>query len=122
MSSSQTHQPHVCRDESEQWRACLQSVFQLGRADKAAQKMDATCVEQRAAFDVCAANWRKEVGDAVKLRGDHPGEAPAQCRQMACVYESCMSNAGYDNAKCTGALQQFKHCVKALHGSEYVLD
>uniref|UniRef100_A0A7S1LVV7 CHCH domain-containing protein n=1 Tax=Neobodo designis TaxID=312471 RepID=A0A7S1LVV7_NEODS len=112
---------HICAKQAKQWRACLNKVFQNGNATKAAQSM-ATCADERAYFDQCVQEWRAEVGSAVRLRGPNPGEPPVQCGPIACLYETCMAANTYKFEHCTGAMQQFKHCVKGLHGSEYVLD
>ena len=112
---------HVCAAESKEWRICLNKVFMMGTASKEEQSMN-TCAAERAEFDKCAKAWRAEVGPSVRLRGPNPGEPPEQCAPMACLYETCVSNNSYKFEKCTGAMQQLKHCVKALHGSEYVLD
>jgi hypothetical protein len=117
-----TTESGVCGSEAKVWRECVAAVFEQGSAPPAVQPMEATCAEQRAMFDKCVKPWRAEVGPNLRLRGPHPGEPPLQCAAMACTYESCMANAKYNHARCTGAMQQFKHCVKALHMSEWVLD
>jgi hypothetical protein len=122
MSACGGQQTDVCYAEALEWRKCLKQTFAAGKAQPQEQPMDATCVAQRGAFDRCVTEWRGMVGPSVKLRGDNPCEPPAQCMPMACIYEDCMANSTYNHKKCTGAMQQFKHCVKALHGSEYVLD
>jgi hypothetical protein len=112
----------VCYNETKLWRRCLENIFERGKATKEQQPMDVSCVAERTAFDDCVAKWRAVVGPDVKLRGPVAYEPPVQCAPMACLYESCMANSRYETRHCTGAMQQFKHCVKALHGSEYVLD
>lgn len=109
----------VCSVEAARWRTCVTDTFANGKATKSQQGLNA-CTAPREAFDVCATAWRDTVGPDVRLRGAHPGEPPPQCMSMACAFENCMARTTYDQSKCSGAMQQLKHCVKALYGKEYV--
>lgn len=114
--------PSVCADEAWKWQVCATDTYSAATAKPEQQTLAGACGAERSEFDHCVAEWRRRVGDGVKLRGDHQGEPPEQCAPLSCVYQSCMQTAQWNDARCRGAMLQFKHCVKQLHGSEFVLD
>lgn len=107
----------VCMGESDAWLQCLQDL-PLGAASTTAPE---PCLPYQQSFLKCAAAWRAVPGNGgKKLRGKHQGEAPPQCRQIACCYESCMQEAQLNSTQCTHIMRGFKTCVNAMFLSEYV--
>ena len=105
----------ACMDEAKVFTKCVAENFK----DKGLFQI---CQADKQVFDLCVVEWRKKVGPNAKIRGEYPGLPPKQCQGLSPLVEKCLEATKFNFQLCGRTMILFKHCVKSLYGSEFVVD
>eukprot|EP00758_Cryptobia_borreli_P000660 Tbor_TRINITY_DN1394_c0_g1::TRINITY_DN1394_c0_g1_i1::g.12498::m.12498 len=108
----------VCLDLGLKWQVCVTEHI------SEPQQIEKHCNSHADAFEACVENWRNEglINKMKKIKGDNVGDPPPQCAPLSCTIGECLRVNNYKFEECTVPSSYFKRCVKAMYGSEYIME